>query len=186
MNPVDYHTLPNVPGRYFACVPYNVTLSTTACAGMYTESKRAIEPRHPACRGCAIGAHHAGDTAPPPESLFGRLLCCRCHRKRGRLLYGALCISCVNRQYEVIRGRNGKGNPPVKAARTFHLVCRAAPASAAQIEFGFQRSTSMVEAIYRVLRTEPRRVRFARSRHRVPGAFFTLFNPPPQVKTAPR
>lgn len=33
-----------------------------------------------------------------------------------RLIHGALCLSCYNREREVVVGRNAKGVPPKKAA----------------------------------------------------------------------
>jgi hypothetical protein len=49
--------------------------------------------------------------------LKGTLTCARCHRTSGRLIGRHICVSCKNREYEVLRGTNAKGTAPVKARR---------------------------------------------------------------------
>jgi len=65
------------------------------------------------CVGCAIGAAHAGDTAPQKkERVVGSLTCARCHQQAARLVCGGICVSCKNREWEVAKGKNAKGLPP--------------------------------------------------------------------------
>lgn len=99
-------------------------------------SRRFAERAALACHGCALGAHHVAETGtaasvrqrsgmPVPRSLAACISrrCLRCERPAARLLYGALCISCCNRQLELVRGRNGRGSlPRVAAERLRHVV----------------------------------------------------------------
>ncbi|WP_143098239.1 hypothetical protein [Variovorax sp. OK605] len=100
-------------GAYFACKALRATLSKSGCADRW----RAALPGS-ACYGCPIGRQHqpasAGSSAPPPQER--RLTTCqRCGRSDLRIVHErGICISCYNRQRELIRGRNGKGFPPQK------------------------------------------------------------------------
>jgi hypothetical protein len=48
--------------------------------------------------------------------LKGMTICGRCHTGTTRLIGKHLCVSCANRQYEYLKGRNAKGTKPVKLA----------------------------------------------------------------------
>lgn len=125
------------PGvRYFSCVPLKATLSTAACAGNCGEMGRMV------CNGCPVGARHArmhGVPAKPsrravlersrdvvqgkrPRVDDLRGFCARCRRsayggnglQRMRLIGGAICVSCYNREREVLKGRDAKGAWPAK------------------------------------------------------------------------
>lgn len=112
---VDYFTNPDVPGKsYFACSRMRATLSTTACSTMWRQANDLNDGTHAACRLCPLGAVHAGEVAASMSPLKGTLTCARCHRPAARLIGAMHCVSCYNRQREVIRGRNGKGTAPVK------------------------------------------------------------------------
>jgi hypothetical protein len=71
------------------------------------------------CRGCSLGAEHAGETFKQVDVLGH--LCVRCHDHASRLLRGAICIACYNRQREVDIGRNAKGAPPKPVNRFWAL-----------------------------------------------------------------
>ncbi|HET8550929.1 MAG TPA: hypothetical protein VFM97_00450 [Gammaproteobacteria bacterium] len=93
----------------------NLRLMPSSCAAMWNKAQRA-EPddRLFPCRGCEIGARHAGHA---PEDAHGRLpaesICARCHRSPRRFIDGRICVSCYNRGREWKLGRNAKGRPPV-------------------------------------------------------------------------
>ena len=44
-------------------------------------------------------------------------MCSRCGRGDLRLIRGALCVSCYNREREVVKGINARGVPPTKLSR---------------------------------------------------------------------
>lgn len=107
---VEYVQL--VPGKlHFRCDRQRATLSTESCAGMWREA--AADPSsRPACARCAIGASHAGEATANLSPIKGSMVCARCHKGATRLIHGMHCVSCYNRQREVIRGRNAKGTAP--------------------------------------------------------------------------
>ncbi|HET7674633.1 MAG TPA: hypothetical protein VFL54_03830 [Gammaproteobacteria bacterium] len=93
----------------------NLRLMPASCAAMWQKATHAKpEDRLFPCRGCEIGARHAGHD---PDEACGRLpaesICARCHRQPRRFVYGRICVSCFNRQQEWLKGRNAKGRPPM-------------------------------------------------------------------------
>lgn len=108
--------------KMFRCDRRSMTLSVPACASLW----RSAQAKRPepwegkfACRTCPVGAQHAGCAMPQEveatEAL--RLVCPRCERDASRLIRSRLCISCYNREQEVIRGRNAKGGTPRLSGR---------------------------------------------------------------------
>lgn len=112
---VEYFGIDGVAGRYFFCPAYKVTMSVASCASSYKAEKQTRYGRHMLCKGCPIGAAHANERPVAVRSVYGSLLCPRCQRSAIRLVRG-VCVSCVNRQYEVIKGVNAKGRPPTRVA----------------------------------------------------------------------
>lgn len=112
---VDYFRLEEVPDKqYFRCDRYSATLSTEACAGMWRKANDEGSEAQFKCRVCPLGAVHAGETAASMSPLRGTTVCGRCHRMASRLIGKHLCVSCWNRQREIIIGRNAKGTAPTK------------------------------------------------------------------------
>ncbi len=98
--------------------PGGLRLLPKACATMWRGAKGA-EPwdRLFPCRGCAIGATHAGEAPPPPEPGDDGRKCCFCGRTDQRLVCKTLCVSCANRILELLRGRYRRDAPPGLGAR---------------------------------------------------------------------
>jgi hypothetical protein len=132
---VVYFQPDGVPGQYFECDKYG-TMSVAACARNYDEAPAAIKRgRLHHCVGCMLGAKHAGrDAAPmppkPATSIMYRVACVRCRRdgrSEGSRLLGRLrlvrdhtiCVSCFNREKEVLAGANAKGARPKKWSGLF-------------------------------------------------------------------
>lgn len=108
--------------------PGGLRLLPGACAASWRRGTTA-KPWDAAyrCRGCAVGAEHAGEVAQPAP-VPAR--CCWCERPGQRLIWGVFCISCANRFLECVRGKDRRGNRPGLAGRlrTFTVVFRdAAP-----------------------------------------------------------
>ena len=174
-----YFQIDGAPGDYFACKPLRATLSTAACAQRYERDNGPHQSgTASSCRGCAIGALHAGGKAPSP--LYGSLICPRCERGAARLVRG-LCVSCVNRQYEFVRGRNARGGaaPRLELAPLGVLVMDD---DGSMVCAHTELAASYVEVIWRTLRTRPN----ARYFHpRLPQAIRMLRGDlfePPKVK----
>lgn len=68
------------------------------------------------CRGCELGASHVGEPEANLCDIHNVRICARCRREASRLIWGNLCVSCQNRQYEFVRGKNARGKPLIKLA----------------------------------------------------------------------
>jgi hypothetical protein len=122
------------------------------------------------CVGCPIGAQNAGEriedaTAARYEATLRRI-CPRCTRAASRLINGLFCVSCYNREREIARGRNCKGNRPVVVEARLHSVTLTISDAAPE---AFPRVTKRVEAII-----------LAAKRLRSPGYFAPVFRPLPE------
>lgn len=117
---VEYFEMTDLlPGvQHFMCSKLKSTLSVASCADRYQKAMKGApeSDRYIACRGCPVGASHCGQKAPNESRFFGMTICGRCHRGATRLIGKHLCISCMNRQYEYLKGKNAKGTVPVNHA----------------------------------------------------------------------
>ena len=163
---VEYRTLDGVPGQYFDC-PYQMgTLSVNACSRSYNEAMSPAglkEGRRITCRGCPVGAHHAGvpsDVASVSRFL-GVVYCSRCHGDARRLIRGSICVSCYNREREVLIGKNAKGSRPIfgKAVGSATISCLLDAGKSVQVR-RMDKVTSRLEAVLSILRLEPKTVFF--------------------------
>ena len=115
---IEYTSKPPAPGEYFDCSRWGACLSVSTCAGMWKSANGPTRPlpesRLYRCHRCEVGGSHAGQPAETGNELFGKRICDRCHRLSSRIIHGELCVSCYNREREVIIGKNGRGAPPVK------------------------------------------------------------------------
>lgn len=98
-------------------------LLPASCAQNWRRSRKS-EPWDSVfvCRGCEVGARHAGETIPlpavPPKG------CCYCGKTDRRLICKSLCVSCANRIFEILRGRYRRHTPPglMNRLHAFHIV----------------------------------------------------------------
>lgn len=116
---MEYFTKPDCPGQFFNCQPMSAVLSVAGCARMWKEANQPNTVKNYGdrlykCYRCELGAAHAGESVIACNDLYGAKLCCRCHRPSRRLIHDELCVSCYNREREVIIGKNGRGTAPVK------------------------------------------------------------------------
>ncbi len=134
---LQYVTLEGVPGKYFTCPSGYGLLGVAACARNFTDAPEQMRAgRLQKCIGCERGRIHSGapkvEAAPKAQqSLQYRPVCVRCRRDgtaQGTRLIGKLrlvrahtvCVSCFNREKEVIAGRNSKGAKPKKWGGLFY------------------------------------------------------------------
>lgn len=112
---MEYFRIEGVVGKlYFRCEPYLATLSTEACADMWRKGNREGDEDRIRCLRCPLGAKHAGERDASMSVLKSTLICGRCHRNASRLVYKHLCVSCYNREREILIGRNAKGSKPTR------------------------------------------------------------------------
>lgn len=115
----EYFEVSGVPGSYFKCPKGMGTLSVGACVRNFSEASTAkarATCRLMACDGCGLGAAHAG-VSEAEVPMGAGLVCARCERQATRLIGGAVCVSCYNREREFLLGKNAKGNFPTKSAK---------------------------------------------------------------------
>lgn len=162
---VAYFENPLLPGRrMFRCERLSASLQVSSCAAMWTEANGdgAGSERLARCRQCQVGAEHAGVADANMSPLRGTSICSRCHRTDLRLIGGNVCVSCQNRAYEQIKGRNAKGRAPVKcpplARRVVRFVCDGQVKVLAR-----PYTASTDELVVELLRDSPKRVVIARA-----------------------
>jgi hypothetical protein len=113
------------------------------------------------CRGCAIGATHAGATVVKYSWLYGAVFCPRCDAGGARMIGSRVCVSCYNREGELKKGKNGRGNCPVelqaRAPRPFRMVVMVDGKPTVSV----QTVTGAKEAVVQTLRTTKGPLAFA-------------------------
>jgi hypothetical protein len=114
----DYRPTPGLPSiPFFNCARLHASLTVTSCAERWRQAANPHAERYTACRACPLGAAHSGIANASLSPLRGTLVCSRCHRGQMRLIRANLCVSCYNREREVMMGRNARGMVPTKLAR---------------------------------------------------------------------
>lgn len=99
------------PGKQmFACDRLSATLGVEQCATNWSRATAGDGMLR--CKGCRIGACHAGEDQPNMSPLRGCMVCARCQRGTNRLIFGWLCVSEYNREKEWRAKRNAKGSYP--------------------------------------------------------------------------
>ena len=103
----------------FTCERMNTRLTVKGCARMFIAAQDPANKPKPwesrsACMTCLTGARNAGRAISPVAEQVQALskVCPRCLRPTDRLIHKRLCVSCYNRQGEVVKGRNAKGGSP--------------------------------------------------------------------------
>lgn len=116
----------------FHCEQLRANLSPRSCATNFTRNLNL------SCAQCRTGAAHAADAPHQVETgepnnhreangyvlrfrrVVGQQVCIRCNAQVMRRIEPGLCVSCLNRQAELQRGRNSKGTfPGCTAKRLF-------------------------------------------------------------------
>lgn len=112
---MQYFTIPELPDKpMFRCDKLNASLQVSSCASMWLSVNQPNSQASPTsrCKGCSIGANHAGVKDASTSKITGNAMCARCHRTGSRLVGKHLCVSCWNRQREYLIGKNRRGVPP--------------------------------------------------------------------------
>lgn len=159
MEQVVYFERAEMPGvQHFRCERLRASLATGSCAGMWRRANDGTEDRE-SCLRCPIGAVHAGQPLANLSPLRLGPICARCHNPARRLIGKMHCVSCKNREYEFLRGRNAKGTRPVKIGG----LCRRRIRYTVGTELHnlvAQYSLDTEELVVAALRDSPNRVSF--------------------------
>ena len=160
-DPISYFEIPDLPGvKMFRCLKRRATLSRQSCTGMWTLANKPRAPEHlDACRNCEVGASHGGVKQPSVVPYRKAMLCARCRRLGARMVKGHLCISCANREYEYVKGRNARGAKPVLHPPLYalSLIYRSGREVG---RIALERVTGKEELMIAALRDDPMRVSF--------------------------
>ena len=157
---MDYFTIEGVAGQqYFRCDRYRATLSVTACAGNWRRANHDNDDERYRCKACPLGAIHAGETAASMSPLMGTTTCARCHKVAPRLIRRMVCVSCYNREREILIGKNAKGTKPIKLATLAPRRIRYMAGDDPQV-LALQQSADTVELMVAALRDSKKTVRF--------------------------
>lgn len=106
---LSYQTLPGIPGEYFRCDKLAAEFTTDSCAKRWQGQQTRDHIGMP-CYRCPIGASHANKAVDHDQ--YRKFECVRCHQHSHKLVRGLICVSCYNRQQEVLKGQDRRGNPP--------------------------------------------------------------------------
>lgn len=161
MEKIDYFEIPELPGKpLFRCEKRRASLSAEACAGLWTKgNQKGADDRFWLCKGCQVGAQHAGVGDATLSPIYAAALCARCHRGTTRLIGGHLCVSCYNRSREWIKGRNARGNAPVTHPDLFRMSIRYRVGGAVKV-LARDDVAAPIELVVAALRDEPKQVTF--------------------------
>lgn len=168
---ITYRTIEGVQGKYFDCPSGMGMLSADSCGKAYREAMSQLglrEGRRVTCRACHIGALHSGAPAGATNSRFlGSLCCARCHVGARRLIRNSICVSCYNREREMLIGKNAKGNAPIhgKHIRSVMVMCFTEKLKKVRIQKA-DRVTGYLEVMLSTIRVESSSVSFGWCRGR--------------------
>ena len=100
--------------KAFTCDVYKCDLSPASCAQRFLAAQHisdGVGPGLPSfdCKRCPVGRSHAGVQS---MKLKRQAACVRCGEWSHKLVRGLLCVSCFNRQNEVLKGQDRRGHPP--------------------------------------------------------------------------
>lgn len=158
---IAYRAIPEMPGAaFFDCTRLHANLTTVACTAMWRSANEQRSERYTACRSCFVGATHAGVSNATRSPISCALVCARCARGATRLIHGNLCVSCYNRERELIRGRNARGMVPTKLAPLSPRQVFYMANGRAQV-LRSERTTNSAELIIATLRDAMHTVAFA-------------------------
>lgn len=119
---VEYSAMPQMSVPYFRCDRRRAKLSIPACSKMWNAAQDATghdAERLEVCRACPIGAAHAGKRVIARSKLYGASICPRCRKGATRMINDTRCISCYNREREILAGRNARGGMPSKLRKLY-------------------------------------------------------------------
>ena len=152
---ISYFKHDGVLGDYFSCPKGLGTYSTNFCARMYAEAmspEGLKEGLRVTCKSCPIGAKHAGDYDNSTSCFLGKILCSRCQKGANRLIRSSICVSCYNREREVLIGKNAKGTPPIFCKDVGSVYASYAIDSGKTIQVSkINKVTSLMEAYLSIL-----------------------------------
>jgi hypothetical protein len=168
---IRYFKLDGLDAPVFRCERLHCTLRSVSCASRFRVAAelaamkgKALQNANPEtlekrgktapCVGCPTGAGHLGMDHREQRSRFSETFACaRCGRGANRLVgSSACCISCMNREYEWLKGANAKGTRPIHAVQLRKFSVRYVVADGDPQTFSAHHAADITELMLRVLR----------------------------------
>jgi hypothetical protein len=176
MEKIQYFEIPELPGKpMFRCEKRRAIIMLERCSTMWQEGNRKnCDDRFWLCRGCQIGAKHAGVGDATLSPLYASSICARCGTSSMRLIHGHLCVSCYNRAAEYKKGKNARGNAPVTHPTLYRISLRYMAGSQVKTKTRDDAASSL-ELVIGALRDEPKQVTFGMLSPRSPLPQMELF-----------
>lgn len=158
---IEYFELPEMPGRkMFKCTALVATIQVATCKDMWAKANGKDAPdRLHRCKQCPIGAAHVGVVDAALNRLRATATCARCHRTDMRLIGGNICVCCKNREYEWVKGRNGRGKFPITHPTLSPRILRYVVAGQVKV-IARKLTASTDELTIELLRDSDKRVMF--------------------------
>lgn len=163
MQKIEYTYIPELgmDKPMFRCERRLATLQVAACASMWEQGNTKGAPEHlERCRGCQVGSQHAGKGEVTQSPLFASQICSRCQRTSMRMVGHNLCVSCYNRQCEMLRGANAKGQPPKLHPPLFPVQVLVSVGGKPKVVKA-EKCADTIEVVVAMLRDESKRVLFS-------------------------
>ena len=158
---IIYFELKELPGvPVFKCEKLRATLSQKNCSDMWRRATMGDDDRVSRCKNCQIGALHAGESEASMSPLRGANICARCHETGRRLVGKHLCVSCYNRQLEIIKNTNARGVAPSRLAPLNRRAVKYRTADGMRVHTA-DLSANMTELVVALLRDNKKQTQFA-------------------------
>lgn len=157
---------PLMPGKpMFRCDRLRADLQVATCVGMWKQANagKASPERLHRCVQCKVGESNAGESGAAMNPIRGSTTCARCHRTDLRLIGANICVGCMNRQYEWIKGRNAKGNFPKQHKQLVKRTLRYVVAGEVRVLTRVH-TVELTELVIELLRDSAKQVMMGRGR----------------------
>jgi hypothetical protein len=157
------------PGlKMFGCTPLRATMSQRGCGARWRDAQDATgydAERLNVCRGCSIGAAHAGEQHVHHSNLYGASICPACRKGAMRIIHNRTCVNCYNRRREMRAGKNGRGNAPIELLRRpLHTVEFAVAIDGDVRRVRMSECIDRLDAVIQTMRTTKGYLEFGRAR----------------------
>lgn len=151
---MKYFKIEGFTGELFNCDKLQASLSPNSCSVRWLKANKNYQgdDNLSVCVNCPIGAMHSGININKIRVILN--ICSRCQKETKRLVKHKLCVSCANRQYEYIKGRNRHGhfphNHPILSPRELKGRVNGTP----QV-WRIDLTANQTEAIIEVIKSSP-------------------------------
>lgn len=150
-------TSPMVMPELVECSRRKMRLTEPSCVRFWQSANPVAPPPwegRASCHVCPQGAARAGVNLDPMADARRRLapVCPRCANVSDRLINNRVCVSCYNRERELLIGRNAKGTVP-RLAPPLGVITRVVACGTLITQQSVLNVTSAIEAAIIIAKT---------------------------------